>query len=453
MKTKKNGDILYKTLVIIDEAHFLYGKAGAMHYEKPNMTAIEKAINFSYQNSGKNSVKILLMTATPITDNPIEFIQLINLCKENKNKINLNQNEIINNINNNGWLNFINNNFIGYISYLNRSTDASQFAQVKLHYVDIDMSTIDNDSKDNQEYAIMNKCFEINDKDIKKSKSIDIINKFNKVEDVVAEDKLEKSPMYNAAIGYGSPFIIDENKYNTIVKIINDNSNENYCYFKTNDLCITNYHIKKLLLNNGWLNNEIIDSWMELLNQKYNNNNDNYFVRCNFFQYFNNNDHKMLAKMLPSFSLIKAERIFIPINVNDSHWCLIIIYNKFNTIKFYDSLHNNIKDYGINMNLLKTFLNKDNIKKKEWKIIEDIAIPKQNNNYDCGIFVCILAYYKIHNLELNYTTEDMKFFRKIILLSIYDKEINKKNNEVIVIDEGKLKKSPKRNLKYFLLKN
>ena len=47
-----------------------------------------------------------------------------------------------------------------------------------------------------------------------------------------------------------------------------------------------------------------------------------------------------------------------------------------------------------------------------------ITTPKQKNNYDCGIFVCLFI---ANNLNLNFLQEDIAFFRDHIV-----KEINAK---------------------------
>ena len=44
-------------------------------------------------------------------------------------------------------------------------------------------------------------------------------------------------------------------------------------------------------------------------------------------------------------------------------------------------------------------------------------IPKQNNGFNCGVFVCMLNYI-FPGLELSFCQEDMPHFRKRIALSI-----------------------------------
>jgi hypothetical protein len=141
--TAINGfeDPLRRTLVIIDEAHKLYGGEDLSTIERPNMEEFHKAIMNSYDKSGTNSVKLLLMTATPITNNPMELIKLINLCKlptqqlpdvfDSFSSIYLNT---TGEFTYKGSATFL-DQITGNISYLNREKDARQFAQPILHRV------------------------------------------------------------------------------------------------------------------------------------------------------------------------------------------------------------------------------------------------------------------------------------------------------------------------------
>ena len=140
---KKNGeaDPLRKTLLIIDEAHKLYGGGDLSSLERPDMNALKQSIQQSFQLSGKDSVKLLLMTATPITENPMELIQLINLCKPANEQMP----ELFSDFSTmyldehgrftpNGETKYL-DDVAGYISYLNREKDARQFAQPIVRFV------------------------------------------------------------------------------------------------------------------------------------------------------------------------------------------------------------------------------------------------------------------------------------------------------------------------------
>ena len=140
---KKNGeaDPLHKTLLIIDEAHKLYGGGDLSTIERPDMNAFQKAVQNSFLVSGNNSVRLLLMTATPITQNPMELIQIINLCKSTETQIPTNFEdfsiEYLNEYGHftpQGELKYL-DAIAGHVSYLNREKDARQFAQPIIHMI------------------------------------------------------------------------------------------------------------------------------------------------------------------------------------------------------------------------------------------------------------------------------------------------------------------------------
>jgi len=134
---KENGeeDPLRKTLLIIDEAHKLYGGGDLSSIERPDMDALKEALMRSYAISGENSARLLLMTATPITENPIEIVQLVNLCKPANQQIPstfdafadeyLDDTGVFTQAGEHKYLDDI----AGHISYLNREKDARQFSQ------------------------------------------------------------------------------------------------------------------------------------------------------------------------------------------------------------------------------------------------------------------------------------------------------------------------------------
>jgi len=80
---RRNGkaDPLRKTLIVIDEAHKLYDP-GFAAIERPNMAVLQQWIQGSYAASGADSCRLLLMTATPYTTDPMQFMSLMNLMRE-----------------------------------------------------------------------------------------------------------------------------------------------------------------------------------------------------------------------------------------------------------------------------------------------------------------------------------------------------------------------------------
>ncbi len=138
-------DPLRKTLLVIDEAHKLYGGGDLSSLERPDMKVLHNAIMNSYSISGRDSVRLLLMTATPITENPMELVKLVNLCKpvdaQIPDEFPIFSDEFLNQeggFTSEGRRKYL-DNIAGHISYLNREKDARQFAQPRLKKIMVPM--------------------------------------------------------------------------------------------------------------------------------------------------------------------------------------------------------------------------------------------------------------------------------------------------------------------------
>ncbi len=148
---ERNGatDLLKKTLIIVDEAHKLYG-GDLKASERPDVSVMEKLIMNSYKKSGKDSCRLLVMTATTITNSPMELFSLTNLFVEQESeKITTDKDEFkkqymtSENILSEGGIKNIANKLSGYISYLNREKDPTQFAQPIMINVPILMTYVE----------------------------------------------------------------------------------------------------------------------------------------------------------------------------------------------------------------------------------------------------------------------------------------------------------------------
>jgi len=159
---KRNGeeDPLRKTLLIIDEAHKLYGGGDLSSIERPDMTAFQKALMNSYAVSGKDSVRVLFMTATPITESPLELVKLVNLCKPQEDQIPTEFGEFADTfLDDTGDFTAIGEELFldkiaGHISYLNREGDVRQFSRPILREVAVPL--VDKDTaKDIEDFDVV----------------------------------------------------------------------------------------------------------------------------------------------------------------------------------------------------------------------------------------------------------------------------------------------------------
>ena len=162
---KKNGskDPLRKTLLIIDEAHKLYSGTSKKS-EQPDMAELERLIQQSYKLSGTESVRVMLMSGTPIVNDGMELVKLMNLLRPAKEHLPASFSQF-----SNMYLDFSTGRFTktgqsailkafdGYISYLNRGADIRYFARPILENVIIPMtrySAVPTKALDNQIKAL-----------------------------------------------------------------------------------------------------------------------------------------------------------------------------------------------------------------------------------------------------------------------------------------------------------
>ena len=111
---------------------------------------MNKLIKNSYNISGKDSVKLLLLTATPYTSDPMHLIKLINLMKETDElPDDFNEftkkylDETTSKFTDKGSEKYL-NDITGYISYLNRDRDVRNFAYPVFYNIEANISKSNN---------------------------------------------------------------------------------------------------------------------------------------------------------------------------------------------------------------------------------------------------------------------------------------------------------------------
>lgn len=114
--------------------------------EKADIDVIRNALQHSNKVSQQDGAKILLMTGTPYTDDPMDMIRLLNLCRPNNDKIPESfesfATEFLDeqgHFTEDGRLKFL-DKYTGYISYLNREKDVRSFSYPIFHEIQVAMS-------------------------------------------------------------------------------------------------------------------------------------------------------------------------------------------------------------------------------------------------------------------------------------------------------------------------
>ena len=145
LKERNGADPLRRTFLIIDEVHKLMD-GDLKPSEAADFDKIVGAIHNSYKVSGADSVRVLLMTATPITDNPEGLFRLMNVLIPDASKRFPDFQEFRKTYTSaDGKLTpegetYFQQRAKGLISYLNREYDPSTFAQPQFHSIPIPAS-------------------------------------------------------------------------------------------------------------------------------------------------------------------------------------------------------------------------------------------------------------------------------------------------------------------------
>lgn len=144
---------------------------------------------------------------------------------------------------------------------------------------------------------------------------------------------------------------------------------------------------------------------------------------------------KKWSKKFNSFALSK---VFVPINIDNSHWVLLIIFMQERVVRYFDSLGD---DAETNEYLLaaKEWLKREYTDKKEthhldamdfekdWTFINTgtESTPQQTNGCDCGMFVAMFIDFYSDSLPLTIITQQlMPMFREKVAVSIMNGKIS-----------------------------
>lgn len=177
----------------------------------------------------------------------------------------------------------------------------------------------------------------------------------------------------------------------------------------------------------AWLNDEVINLYLELLKEREKRN-PKQFLKCHFFNTFfykkligggSRNDFKSVRRWTTQrklgYCLIECDKIFVPIH-KEAHWCLAVINKKDEKFQYLDSLRGG--DRQVMKVLAKYIVDEVNDKTgkemdvSSWKqeFVEDL--PEQKNGYDCGVFMIKYADFYSRDVGLCFDQEHMEYFRQ-----------------------------------------
>ena len=210
----------------------------------------------------------------------------------------------------------------------------------------------------------------------------------------------------------------------------------------------------RCLFSPNWLNDEVINGYLELLGAV----DDNVFVYTTYFhQAFLKDGFERVKTYYQKYNPLSFKTILIPVH-HQNHWFLITFngselvsidpYNcpgaseerrrKFLQENF--QFHSNIL-MNLRENYFKPLYQKYNKTYTDLSIIVKLppAIPSQDNSHDCGVFLIMFAKYLVFQRPFDFSTDDMIHFRDTIRSEL---ESNKILNAEESNQSTKRKQSP-----------
>jgi len=185
-----------------------------------------------------------------------------------------------------------------------------------------------------------------------------------------------------------------------------------------------------------WLNDEVVNFFMELLKARDSAAHAaDGLPRCHFFTslfYAKLNDPRQgyqyagVKRWTRKVDLFAKDLLICPIHCHGNHWTLAVVNLLDKRFEYFDSLSGG--DGGV-LAHLRRYLKDEHLDKKKaswddagwtdhtWRA----SIPRQRNGFDCGVFMCKTADYLTQDARLDFSQNDMTYFRRRLVVEIHNK--------------------------------
>jgi len=186
-----------------------------------------------------------------------------------------------------------------------------------------------------------------------------------------------------------------------------------------------------------WLNDSLINFYMGLLQDLDSERCLNDITRKPSHYYDTHFMYKLLdcgntkqytytavCRWSKKFDIFAKRRLYIPINMTNTHWSHIMADMVNKQIEYWDSFGNSGHDY---IEATKRYICDEARTKKgwidydasDWTVVDHLQrVPQQANGVDCGVFSCMYADFSTDNLPFHFTKDDISNFRLKMCLAI-----------------------------------
>ncbi|CAG07397.1 unnamed protein product, partial [Tetraodon nigroviridis] len=184
------------------------------------------------------------------------------------------------------------------------------------------------------------------------------------------------------------------------------------------------------LSNLNWLNDEVINFYMNLLMERSQKPN---FPSVNAFNTFfypklRKSGYCAVRRWTKKTDIFSKDILLVPIHLG-VHWCLSVVDFRKRSIMYYDSMG------GKNDEACRVLLEylKEESKDKKGKEMDTTGwilhskerheIPQQMNGSDCGMFTCKYAEYITKEKPIKFTQRHMPYFRRRMVWELVNRKL------------------------------
>lgn len=184
------------------------------------------------------------------------------------------------------------------------------------------------------------------------------------------------------------------------------------------------------LSNLNWLNDEVINFYMNMLVERSKESHlpSVYTFNTFFYPKLCSSGYTAVRRWTKKVDIFSVDIILVPIHLG-VHWCLSVVDLRKKSITYFDSMG------GINdkaCQILLNYLNQESQDKKgqklntsDWTLQSKRRneIPQQMNGSDCGMFTCKYAEYITKDKPITFTQKHMPYFRRRMVWEILNRKL------------------------------
>lgn len=184
------------------------------------------------------------------------------------------------------------------------------------------------------------------------------------------------------------------------------------------------------LSNLNWLNDEVINFYMNLLVERSKDpslpsvNTFNTF----FFPKLRSSGYSAVRRWTKRMDIFSKDILLVPVHLG-VHWCLSVIDFRKKAVVYFDSMGGNNDEA---CRILFEYLQQES-KDKKGKVMDTSGwslhskkrneIPQQMNGSDCGMFTCKYADYITKDRPITFTQKHMPYFRRKMVWEIVNRKL------------------------------